>query len=103
MQPAGTTERNIISLIRDEIKFEDQQAKARLIEAPNASGETVRVGVIDLPSFYSSFDPGQTRGKAEPKSTTADVSLLLKKLKEENVKGVILDLRRNGGARDCRS
>lgn len=97
VQPAGTSERNIVSLTRDEIKFEDQQAKAKLIEAPGAHGETVRLGVIDLPSFYASFDPGQTRGKAEPKSTTADVSLLLKKLKEENVNGVILDLRRNGG------
>src|SRR5256884_9296326 len=35
--------------------------------------------------------------KGGPKSTTADVALLLKKLREENVSGVILDLRRNGG------
>lgn len=97
MQPAGTTERNVISLVRDEIKFEDQQAKAKIIEAPNGHGENVRVGVIDLPSFYASFDPGQTRGKSDPKSTTADVSRLLTKLKKENVNGVILDLRRNGG------
>ncbi len=95
--PAGLSERKTITLVRDEIKLEDQEAKAKLIEVPEANGESFRVGVIDLPSFYASFDPSNTRGKAEPKSTTADVSLLLKKLKQENVGGVILDLRRNGG------
>jgi carboxyl-terminal processing protease len=57
----------------------------------------LRLGVIDLPSFYASFDPSNTRGKAEPRSTTEDVKRLLTKLKQENVSGVILDLRRNGG------
>jgi carboxyl-terminal processing protease len=95
--PAGADERKTISLIRDEIKLEDQEAKAKLIESTNALGASVRIGVIDLPSFYASFDPSNNRAKAEPRSTTADVSLLLKKLKEQNVSGVILDLRRNGG------
>ena len=93
----GASERKTISLVRDEIKLEDQEAKAKLFEMPDGHGQNVRVGLIDLPSFYASFDPSNTRGKAEPRSTTADVSLLLKKLKEQNVSGVILDLRRNGG------
>jgi len=89
--------RTTVSLIRDEIKLEDQEAKAKIIDLPGEQGENVRLGVIDLPSFYTSFDPTSSRGKAEPRSTTEDVSRLLNKLKAENVSGVILDLRRNGG------
>jgi carboxyl-terminal processing protease len=87
----------IISLVRDEIKLEDQEAKAKIIELPSEGTSALRLGVIDLPSFYASFDPTNTRDRSEPKSTTADVAKLLTKLKEENVRGIILDLRRNGG------
>ena len=94
-----------ITLKRDEIKLEDSAAKAKIIELPNPeNGVSLRLGVIDLPSFYAPFDLGARRmelaksgeGNA-PKTTTADVLLLLKKLKDENVAGIILDLRRNGG------
>ena len=97
--PAGadSSARKTLTLVRDEIKLEDQEAKAKIIELPNSRGGQTRMGVIDLPSFYASFDPSNNREKAEPKSTTADVARLLTKLKEENVSGVILDLRRNGG------
>lgn len=97
--PAGAdaASRKVVSLIRDEIPLDDQAAKAKLIELPDDHGESCRIGVIDLPSFYAPFDPSETRGKGEARSTTADVSLLLTKLEKENVKGVILDLRRNGG------
>lgn len=88
----------VITLVRDEIKLEDQEAKAKVIDLPNATGGSanLRLGIIDLPSFYATFDVSP-RDKSEPKSTTADVARLLKKLKQENVGGVILDLRRNGG------
>ena len=98
-------ERKVVSLVRDEIKLEDQEAKARIIELPDGTGKTERLGVIDLPSFYATINPGSTRrfflGKSadEPtiRSTSADVEKLLETLKKENVAGIILDLRRNGG------
>ncbi len=83
-----------VRLVRDVIKLEDQQARAQLLDLRRPDDTTVRVGVIDLPSFYSDLDgspAGGTRG------ATADVARLLKKLNDEHVKGVILDLRRNGG------
>jgi len=93
-----------VRLKRDEIKLDDQAAKAKIIELPNPTGaQTLRLGVIDLPSFYAQFDVGGKRelagdgGVSAPKSTTADVLQLLKKLNQENVSGVILDLRHNGG------
>ncbi len=89
--------RKVVSLIRDEIKLEEQQAKAKLIELPDANGSRTRIGVIDLPSFYAPFDPNNTRGDADSRRTSEDVAKLLKKLKEQDVAGVVLDLRRNGG------
>src|SRR5207244_3323145 len=86
-----------VRLIRDEIKLEDEEAKAKIIEAPAKDGTVTRLGIIDLPSFYASFDVAQGNGKAPHKSTTEDVARLLKKLKEERAAGVILDLRHNGG------
>lgn len=91
--PDSTT-RKVVSLIRDEIKLEDQEAKAKLIEVPSENGlPTQRYGIIDLPSFYADLE-NRALGR---KSTTSDVAKLLKKLKAEKVAGVILDLRRNGG------
>jgi len=95
--PAGAAEGALtktVSLVRDEIKLEDQQAKARILDLPPDKGHTLRLGVIDLPSFYA--DMGGRKG-VEPRSATADVARLLTKLKKEQVRGVILDLRGNGG------
>jgi carboxyl-terminal processing protease len=93
----GAANRTVLTLMRDEIPLEESAAKAKIIEMPDSHGGNVRLGVIDLPSFYATFDVGNTKEKHEPKSTTADVAILLDKLKQENVAGVILDLRRNGG------
>jgi carboxyl-terminal processing protease len=94
----GASERKVLSLIRDEIPLEEFAAKAKIIDMPDSHGGTVRVGVIDLPSFYATFpDVTSSKDKPEPKSTTADVAALLDKLNQEHVAGVILDLRRNGG------
>ena len=94
--------RKIVTLVRDEIKLEDSAAKARIIDMPlpqkNPAGESsTRLGVIDLPSFYSGFELEGRRGSGEQKSTTTDVARLIKKLVAEKVSGIILDLRRNGG------
>ena len=94
---ADLSVRKVVSLIRDEISLEEQAAKARIVEFPKGRRGNLRLGVIDVPSFYSSFEMGRSQGKSGPKSTTADVVKLLAKLKKEGVEGVILDLRRNGG------
>jgi len=85
--------RKVVTLIRDEIKLEDQEAKAKIIEFPATEGKPLRLGIIDLPSFYADLE----NRRAGRKSTTTDVGRLLEKLKKEQVQGVILDLRRNGG------
>ena len=95
---ADPSVRKTIVLVRDEIKLEDQEAKAKIIDLPPDNGRSMRLGVIDLPSFYADFDlAGRAKSEAEKKSTTRDVSTLIRKLKLEKVGGIILDLRRNGG------
>ena len=88
--------RQTVVLIRDEIKLEAREAKAKIIERGLGVNEK-RLGIIDLPSFYSEIPVASAARTNELKSTTADVARLLKKLLQEKVDGVILDLRRNGG------
>lgn len=99
------SERRVVTLIRDEIKLDDQAAKAKVIDLPTPAGPPFRLGVIDLPTFYVPMDVGAPRkpdlASAEPPSpqhyTSVDVARLLTKLKAEQCQGIILDLRRNGG------
>ena len=95
--PAGAADesaRKTITIVRDEVKLEDQQAKARIVELPQKDGTTLPFGVIDLPAFYSGFNGPK---HATPSSATADVVKLIRKLKAEHIQGLILDLRHNGG------
>src|ERR1051325_6636500 len=94
---ADPSVRKSISIIREKIKLEDQEAKAKIIELPAGTNQLMRLGVIDLPSFYSEFELEGRAKSGERKSTTTDVSKLLHKLVQEHVGGMILDLRRNGG------
>jgi carboxyl-terminal processing protease len=84
------SKRKTIELVRDEIKLKDQEARADIILKKDENGEPVKLGWITLPSFYADMDKHQ-------KSTTKDVLALLKRLKKENIAGLIVDLRRNGG------
>lgn len=76
-----------ISIIRDIVVLEETYAKSVIVE--NEAG--VKVGYIRLPKFYADFN--HTGGR----SASDDVKKELEKLKAENVEGVILDLRSNGG------
>ncbi|MDG2176262.1 MAG: carboxy terminal-processing peptidase [Gammaproteobacteria bacterium] len=94
--PAGSSlEQKEISITRDTVKLEEQSAKKEIVEV-EYEGETHRIGVIDLPTFYIDFEALQRRDP-DYRSSTRDVQRLLNELKEEGVEGVVVDLRRNGG------
>jgi carboxyl-terminal processing protease len=94
------TVRRLVVLTRDAIKLEDEHAKAELVDLPNANAKTNRIGIIDLPSFYASM-PGIVTGGGfdhlPANYATVDVAKLIRKLEQENVSGIILDLRGNPG------
>jgi carboxyl-terminal processing protease len=77
------------------VKLEEQAAQSRVIEL-GTEGERHRLGVIDIPAFYLDFEAYRNRDP-DYKSTTRDVARILGELKNENVDGIIIDLRNNGG------
>src|SRR5438045_2658082 len=84
------SQRKNVELVRDEIKLKDQEARADIIIKKDENGNPVKLGWLTLPSFYADMD-------RHAKSTTRDVLLLLRRLKKENISGLVVDLRRNGG------
>jgi carboxyl-terminal processing protease len=84
------SQRKNVDLVRDEIKLKDQEARADIIIKKDENGNPVKLGWLTLPSFYADMD-------RHSKSTTRDVLALLKRLKKENIAGLVVDLRRNGG------
>jgi len=84
------SQRKNVELVRDEIKLKDQEARADIIIKKDENGNPVKLGWLTLPSFYADMD-------RHSKSTTRDVFALLKRLRKENIAGLVVDLRRNGG------
>ncbi|AZN32842.1 MULTISPECIES: carboxy terminal-processing peptidase [Pseudoalteromonas] len=72
----------VVEITRDKIRLEDRAAKSEVFEA-SYSNLTSKIGVIEIPGFYNNL--------------SKDVKVELAKLKEENVDGIIIDLRQNGG------
>lgn len=84
-----------IEITRDTVDLEDQAAQGEVVEIER-NGETQRIGVITIPAFYVDFDAWQA-GAEEFRSTTRDVTREIERLKAENIDGLMLDLRNNGG------
>jgi len=73
----------VVSIVRDIIKLEDRAAKSEVyLENPEAT-DSKKLGVITIPSFYNNL--------------SRDVKKEIEKLKEQEVQGIIVDLRGNGG------
>ena len=75
-----------VTLTRDIIELEEAFAKSTIIEKDN-----IRYGLINLPRFYVDFQDYGNRNAA------TDVKYEIQKLKKQDVQGIILDLRNNGG------
>jgi carboxyl-terminal processing protease len=86
---------SVLSLTRDKIKLEEQAAKKEVVPIER-NGQKVNIGVITVPSFYQDFD-ARNRGDKDYVSTTRDVRRLLGELRKDDIAGLVLDLRGNGG------
>lgn len=87
---SGATTRKI-DLIRAEVKLEDSAAKGSV---ENING--LPVGVIRIPEFYADIR-GQRRGDSEARTVTRDVRAILDGFRTNDIRGLVLDLRNNGG------
>ncbi len=76
----------VISIIRDIIELEETFVKSSVVEMDNR-----KFGVINLPKFYIDFNERNFRNSA------TDMEQEIARLKEENVEGLLIDLRNNGG------
>jgi len=93
---------SVIDIVRNEVKLEEQAAKSEIIELPvngsegGSMDEVVKIGVIDLPVFYLDFN-GRAQNRPDYRSSTRDVRKLITELEEKGVRGIVVDLRNNGG------
>ena len=75
-----------ISIKRDIVLLEETYIKSSIV-----SKNDLKYGVINIPKFYIDFDNQSNRDAAK------DLRLEINRLKEEGVKGLVIDLRNNGG------
>ena len=80
----GTT--RTVSLIREKIEQDEGLARSAIVMQGND-----KIGYIALPDFYANFEDKNGFKCSE------DVAEEVKKLKAEKVKGIVIDLRNNGG------
>ncbi|MCP4988458.1 MAG: carboxy terminal-processing peptidase [Colwellia sp.] len=73
----------VVSIVRDIIKLEDRAAKSEVYPENPEIADSKKLGVITIPSFYNNL--------------SKDVKKEIAKLKEQEVEGIIVDLRGNGG------
>lgn len=76
----------VISIIRDIVELEETFVKSSVVDVNDRT-----FGVINLPKFYIDFNERNFRNSA------TDMEQEIARLKEENVEGLLIDLRNNGG------
>ena len=80
----------MVDIVREKVDLKDSLATADLIITKDPAGKDQKLGWIQLQSFYSDMDGGDI-------STTSDVRRLITRLQEDNIDGLVVDLRNNGG------
>ena len=90
----GSTEK-VVEFVRNKVTVEAQAAHKQ-VKSVVRNGRTLKIGIITVPGFYEDV-AAQSAGDPDYRSTTRDVLKLVRELRAENVDGLVLDLRDNGG------
>jgi len=85
----------VVAITREAVKLEEQAAKKSVLHL-SQDGHDYKLGVIEIPAFYLDFKALRA-GAEDYKSTTRDVKKLITELQKEDVDGIVIDLRNNGG------
>jgi carboxyl-terminal processing protease len=96
--PAGAapgTAEKVLEFTRGKVTLEAQAAHKE-VKTVARNGRNLKIGVITVPGFYQDID-AQNAGDENYRSTTRDVLKLVNELKSENIDGLVLDLRNDGG------
>jgi carboxyl-terminal processing protease len=96
--PAGAvpgTPEKVIELTRNKVTLEAQAAHKE-IKSVVRNGRPLKIGIVTVPGFYEDSN-AENPDDPNTRSTSHDVAKLLKELKSENVDGIVLDLRNDGG------
>lgn len=97
IMPKASGTLKTITIVREKIELMDSAARGKVFEqGTRADGSPFKIGVIDLPSFYTDME-GARNNVDDFRSTTRDVERLLNSFRDEEVDAVVLDLRMNGG------
>ena len=92
-----TQRTSTLVLERARVELSYSEAHGEIIEEETGvEGKSLRVGVLELPSFYSDLNAA-SRGDKEYKSSTRDVEKILRQFKEDGAHAVVVDLRGNSG------
>lgn len=83
-----------VTLVRDIIKEEDEGVRSRTVTVKR-DGQDHKFGVIEIPSFYLNYRA--RREGMEYRSVSEDTNKALKSLADQNVEGIVIDLRNNPG------
>jgi len=98
IEPATSTGSSLkkeVVIARDVVKIDSARAHGALFQVPEADGSITPLGVITLPEFYGPTDEASSTG--EITSASRDTAKLIKQLTQAGAKGIVLDLRHNGG------
>ncbi len=93
--PGGDGAKKIYQITRAKIELVDQIARGEIVEQGEGAAK-IKVGVINLPSFYMDMR-GARLGLPNYRSTTRDCRKILRDFKSKGVDVVVMDLRNNGG------
>lgn len=90
VQSADSGEEKIITIVRDEVPMSESLASGKIVDVKDEKGNVTRLGILTLPSFYVDLDDGDVH-------CAADVKKIVRRMNAEGVRGIVLDLRYNGG------
>lgn len=85
-----------INIIRDEVKLEEQAAKGNVHDQIGTNAIPYRLGVVTLPEFYADF-AATRKGDPDARRCSIDVRRIIESFNTNDVDGVIIDLRNDGG------
>ncbi len=91
LRKSDTTERLEVAIVRDKVTIADSAASVEFEEV-EIGGETRKLAILDLPTFYGDSDPRK-------RQSGRDVRDLLRQVRDEKADGLLLDLSRNGGGK----